>query len=397
MSRFCTLFAICLSMLVRVDAPAQTSGSVLSAGEGRSSTYQITTTHTGAIETKHLIPPLAVRWSVDLGGATSYPIVAGGRVFVIAGPVSPGAPSFLYGLDAQTGATSWSQPSPYGTWVGAAYENGMVYVVPASGAGLNGAMVAYSASTGNQIWSTTLANQSVFSSPPTAFNGMVYTGGSGSGGTLYAVEETAGGVVWTASVKNGDTSSPAVNPTGVYVSYICPQTYRFNPTTGAQIWNFSGSCEGSGGNTPVVYKGLVYVRDAVSFNTNGLILNTTDGTVVGGFNSHFAPVFRNGVAFYTESTELSAVDLSTGNVVWTATPSSGDSFSTSPIIVNSVVYVGTGLGNLMGYQAGTGINVVSMNLGATISGDEGLVPQAGLGAGQGLLVVPVGTQIIALQ
>ena len=389
--RFCSLVAISLSILASISAPAQTSG------KSPSLTYQITTTHTGVINIKPLIPPLSVKWSVDLGGATSYPLVVGGKVFVIAGPVSPGAPSFLYALDADTGATSWSQPSPYGTWVGAAYENGMVYVVPASGVGLNGAMAAYSADTGSHIWSTTLANQSVFSSPPTALNGIVYTGGSGNGGTLYAVEETAGGVVWTASVKNGDASSPAVTPTGVYVSYVCPQAYRFDPSTGAQVWNFSGSCEGSGGNTPVVYKGLVYVRDAVSFSTNGLILNASDGTMVGGFNSQFAPAFRNGIAFYTESTGLSAIDLSTGNVVWSAAPSSGDSFSTSPIIVNGVVYVGTSLGNLLGYRAGTGINVVSMNLGASISGAEGSIPQAGLGAGHGMLVVPVGTQVIALQ
>jgi len=48
-------------------------------------------------------------------------------------------------------------------------------------------------------------------------------------------------VLWTAPVENGDSSAPAVSHNGVYVSYVCPQTYRFNSTTGQQDWNYGGS------------------------------------------------------------------------------------------------------------------------------------------------------------
>jgi outer membrane protein assembly factor BamB len=71
-------------------------------------------------------------------------------------------------------------------------------------------MEASSASTGHVRWAIQLPLQYAFSSPPTAGNGYVYTGGAGSGGTVYAVNETTGALKWTGAVENGDNSSPAV-------------------------------------------------------------------------------------------------------------------------------------------------------------------------------------------
>jgi outer membrane protein assembly factor BamB len=85
--------------------------------------------------------------------------------------------------------------------------------------------------------------------------------------------------------------------------------------------------------------------------------------------------------------------------VWTATPSGGDAYSSPPIVVNGIVYVGTSQGNLLGYRAGNGKVALNMNMGYPISASEtGSVgsPEAGLGAGQGILVVPASTHLIAL-
>ena len=94
-------------------------------------------------------------------------------------------------------------------------------------------------------------------------NGIVYTSGAGDGGTVYAVRESDGTLLWTQEVENGDDSAPAVTSDGVYVSYACPQTYKFNPTSGDLIWHFSGQCEGGGGESVAIYNGQVYVRDLV--------------------------------------------------------------------------------------------------------------------------------------
>ena len=84
--------------------------------------------------------------------------------------------------------------------------------------------------------------------------------------------------------------------------------------------------------------------------------------------------------------------------MWTAIPSSGDSFSTPPIVANGVVYVGTYLGKLLGYRAKSGARIVTKNLRYSISANEteSSAPESELGAGQGILVVPASTHLIAL-
>jgi len=369
-----------------------------SAQTGSTVTYQITPAHTGQIQITGVKPPLSVKWSVALNGTASYPIIADGMVFVIGG----GAPSTLYGLNATTGATVWTQPIPegFGSWIGAAYDNGNLFVITTQTPPFDaGGIFAFAASDGHELWSANMAGQYSFSSSPTALNGIVYTGGAGDGGTVYAVSEKNGETLWTAEVENGDTSNPAVTATGVYVSYVCPQTYRFNPKTGAQTWHFSGPCEGGGGETVALYDGLVYVRDLVgNYSTDGITLNATTGALVGGFNSAYMPAFMGKIAFYTEADTLTAVSLTTGNTLWTAVASAGESYSCSPIVVNGVVYTGTTTGNLIGYRNTNGKEVVSMNIGQEIScGGYFAIPQAGMGAGEGLLVAPAGSQVVALE
>lgn len=361
--------------------------------------FQITTFHSGFTSTT-LQQPLKIKWSVNLPGTVSYPIIESGKVFVIAGG-NTNTPSTLYALSTFTGKILWSQPrvAGAGSWIGAAYENGVLFAVPTYGPQpLSGAMYAFSALDGHTIWSTNLPGQYSFSSAPTARNGIVYTSGAGSGGTVYAVRGSDGLLLWTAAVENGDSSAPAVTQSGVYVSYVCPQTYRFNPTTGQQVWHYSGGCEGGGGESAAVYGSRVYVRDLYNFPTDGIMLDTTTGTLIGGFNSQYSPAFSGQDAFYTEPGTVTAVNISTQNLIWSNVPSAGETYSCAPIVVSNVLYIGTSSGNLLGYQVSSGQQVFSMNLGQPIScGEYFSVPLAGMSAGQGLLVVPAGSKLVALQ
>jgi outer membrane protein assembly factor BamB len=358
--------------------------------------YQITTDHAGFINMPGFAPPLQVRWSVNFSGTASYPIITGGKVFAIDG----GDPSTLYALDASTGTTLWTQPAPagFGGWIGFAYENGALFGVTTSNPDFgSGAMFAFSAKDGHQYWSANLPGQYSFSSAPTARNGMVYTSGAGSGGTVYGVNERNGQVMWTASVENGDSSAPAVTDTAVYVSYVCPQTYRFDPKTGAQVWHYSGGCEGGGGESAAVYNGLVFVRDVYNYATDGVALFGSNGTFAGGFNSQYSPVFASSYAFLTEPFSLTAVKINNGSTLWTAVASAGENYSCSPIVVNDVVYVGTSAGNLEAYSARTGKKLDSVSLGQSVScGEYFAAPLAGMSAGDGLLVVPTGNSLVAL-
>jgi outer membrane protein assembly factor BamB len=352
---------------------------------GQSLGFQITSDHTGS-----------QKWSVNLGGTASYPIIAGNRIFVIGGN-----PTSLDALDAETGNLLWSQivPQGYQAWVGATYDNGLVFIVSIrTPSFVSGAMFAFSAIDGHQVWMTMLPSQSKFKSAPTASNGIVYTSGVSEEGTLYAVRESDGALLWASGVASGFSSSPAVTPNGAFVSFVCPQTDRYDPSGGQLLWHFSGGCYAGAGASPAQYQGLVYVRGALNYPTDGITLNAENGAYAGGFDSTYLPAFWQNLAFYTESSYLTAVDVATSQFLWFQLLQNGDSFSCAPVVVNGVVYSGTAQGNLYGISGDTGSLVFSANLGQGVACPEGgTPPQAGLSAGAGLLVVPAGGQLTAFQ
>jgi outer membrane protein assembly factor BamB len=372
----CVFAFVCALALARGSASADPFALFAAGPSEDAVAFQITPTHTGVIDGPQVKLPLRVKWNVNLGQSSTYPVIRRGRVFV-------GGGNLLYALNASTGKTLWSKASPS---LGVAYDQGRIFTLSSGGD-----MAAFDPITGRQIWFQALQGQYAFSSPPTALNGIVYTGGAGSGGTVYAVKEMNGAVIWTASVANGDDSSPVVTNKGVFVSYVGPQTYDFNPLTGALIWHYGGCCEGGGGATPVLYQGLLYVESWTSSPT-GLILNASNGTPVGTFASLLPPAFANNTAYIVNGLSLTATNTKTGNVVWTQTLNS-DSFSVGALVVSNtqsgnLVICGTAAGFLYVYDAGTGHLLQTISLGAGVS--------SGMGFSEGLLVVSSGNNLVGL-
>jgi outer membrane protein assembly factor BamB len=341
--------------------------------------YQMDATHDGSIADAGLSAPLTQAWSVALPHTLSYPLVAEGMVFVESG-------NTLYALNQATGSTIWSHPTGR-SGPGIAYDRGQVFVV--NGSGL---LSAFDAVTGALAWSQDLPGQWSFSSPPTASNGIVYTGGAGSGGTLYAVRESDGNLLWTGSVANGDASSPAVTANGVYVDYACQQDYDFDPLAGTLIWHHTSYCEGGGGTTPVVANGHVLDRDSIG----NVSLSAATGAEEGPFGvnglSYYAysiPAVANGVAFMvtaqSPNATLSAVAGSgLGSTNWTF---NGDGkISTPPVVAGGSVFIGSATDNIYALDATTGATTWSTNLGS--------VPST-LAASNGTLVATSGSTLTA--
>ena len=69
-------------------------------------------------------------WSVTLNGAASYPVIAGGRVFVTTSNPGGSYGGSLYALDAQTGKTLWGPIALSGTYFyfPLAFGGGRVFV-----------------------------------------------------------------------------------------------------------------------------------------------------------------------------------------------------------------------------------------------------------------------------
>jgi outer membrane protein assembly factor BamB len=359
----------------------------------KSVTWQNNPTHDGFDPASPLVTPLTLKWSRDLSingvQSISYPLIAQGLVFVTT-TTENAYGATLMALNEHTGATVWSADVG-GTYyfADAAYDSGKVFVV-----NFDGLMRAFDAATGTLLWSINLPGQYAFTSAPTAVNGVVFEGGAGSGGTVYAVDETNGAVLWTMGVENGDSSSPAVILGRVFVSYACPQTYAFNTITGQQLWHRSSCCEGGGGATPVIHASQLYVRDSYCTpGVFGLVLNANTGGLIRGFNSDVPPAFVGNVALFLQSGTLRGVNSQNGQVLWSFAGDGG--LTSAPLIVNHTIYIGSSSGTLFGLNS-SGQQIWSTQVGAPIpySGEGGATVTTGLGAGDGLLVVPTQSTLV---
>lgn len=382
-----------LSLLVLICALFLTTTTASAQAPEQARNFQIDATHTGATTSPSLMPPLKQKWVVNFGQKISYPLIADGRVFVTVNNGTFNGTN-LFALDSADGSILWSFPlGGFSQFSGACYENGRVFAV--NGSGL---LRAFDGATGAVIWSVQLPGQSSFSSPPAVHEGVIYVGGAGSGGTVYAVNANTGAVIWTSSVANGSNSSPAVTNEGVYVSYSCPNVYKLDPATGAKIWHFAPGCSGGGGKTPVLYNGRLYVRDF-----NDTIHDSQTGSIIGTFISKHTPAFSgsrgfflNGPDFFGSFGALEARDVNTHSLLWSF---SGDGFLQSAVlVVNNYVYVGSAQGKLYAVDATTGQQVWETTAGSSIPFvDEHNVsqPVTGFAAGEGLLVVPTSTTLVA--
>ena len=378
-TRIATLLLVTAPFSVRAVPPQATA-------------FQITADHAGVTTsggTLALQPtPL---WMVNLPGRISYPLIADGGVFATSAGIPGGGTggTQLYALNAQTGENRWGPVALPGTyqWSTLTYDAGTVFVVNS-----DGLLSSFDAATGTPGWSVQLPGQYSFSSPPTASNGIVYVGGSGSGGTLYAVAEATGAVLWSNLVENGDDSSPAVGPNGVYVSYPC-QVYDFDPLSGAQLWRYNGGCEGGGGRTPVLAGGKLYARDPPS----GTVYDAAIGSILGNFMSGSAPAVTATTGFFLSSSgTLNWVDLQ--STTQTHSFAGDEALVTTPIVIDQDVIVGSSSGNL--YALDTQSAVLEWQAlapaGILAGGDSQNTDFfTGLAAANGVLVVPAGSTLIA--
>ena len=388
--RVALLVVVASVVALALGPGASASGSDLSV------TYQVDVAHSGVQSDDQLVPPFSRRWKVTLPASVSYPLIADGYVYVTVANTSSYGTS-LYALRQSDGSTAWSVPIP-GTyyWSNAAYDAGRVFVV-----NFDGLLQAFAADTGALVWARQLPGQYAFTSPPTASAGVVYVGGAGSGGTLYAVDESNGNVLATQSVMNGDASSPALSGSAVFVSYACNQAYGFATPSLSPLWHYSTFCEGGGGETTVYANGRVYTRDFFG----NLVLDAATGNLIGswapqGSPTPLVPAVDSTTIYSLRQSTLTAQAVADGSVSWTFT---GDGqLDTAPLVLSTpsgeFVVEGSASGQLYALNASTGAVAWQADVGSPISASsEGgaAQPVSGLGAGQGLLVVPAGSTLSA--
>jgi outer membrane protein assembly factor BamB len=347
--------------------------------------FQINPAHNGVVAFSSVTFPAAPTWTVNVGGTPSYALIANGMLFITV-QLSTSS-SELLALDQKTGATVWGPIALPGN-AGAAYDKGRVFVL--TGGGMTGLIQAYDASTGTVEWSTLLIGQFYFSAAPTALNGFVYATGYESGGTLYALDETTGTTVWTAGLFDGGSIDPAVTAAGVYTAEPC-EALSFAPATGTRLWDVNLGCSAASSTSPVVANSLVYWPN--NGNYSGVTLNQSSGATVGAFSADYPPAITATTGYFLQGGTLRGLSVSNNTIEWSFT---GDgSLKGSPIAVNQYVIIGSSAGNLYAVDGATGAQVWSQQLGAGVDTNTGGLPMSSLSAGDGLLVVPAGTKVIA--
>lgn len=350
-------------------------------------TFQGDHAHTGYLTVGGSGPslPFTGKWSVNLGGMVSYPLVANGRVFVtVAG--APAGQSGLYALDVGTGAVAWG---PVGSsthpWLAPAYDHGKLFVVD------YGALLrSFDAATGSAGWSLQLPVNMAMSAPVVR-NGILYVA---AGDSLFAVDAQTGKLLWNYH-EAGRYGSPAVTGDGVFLAGY--KLRQLDPWSGGVKWTAASTCSIGLGFSPVVAQGRVFSRGAKpSSDCNGgpaslsAIVDAANGAVLGQFDASVIPAVANGRAFYGEGSKLTAVDVATGNTLWSFTGGG----QVAPLVIDNLVVTG-----LTRYTSGT-IYVLDAATGAQLWSDtvpDGLERPmeysgafSGFGAGDGYLLVPAG-------
>jgi outer membrane protein assembly factor BamB len=347
-----------------------------------STTFQIDAAHDGIVTFRTpFAPPLKMKWSINLGGTISYPIVEGSLVIVLTtGPVG----TRMVAINVATGKITW-QKLVDGTGGGAyiASDDGRLFLATAAGP-----FQAFDAATGHSLWSTQLPDQLYFNFIPVAAYGYVFTGGDESGTDIYELNEATGALRWRHLLIAGGVS-PTLGDGKAYMPIPC-NVPAYKPATGALIWNYAGTCEGGGGAIAPYYRQRLYLTS--SNYTPGIILDTSNGKTIGTFPGSIL-TFIGSTSYTISGVSLAATNMTTGNLRWSFTPK--DTLSFPPIVINGNIYTLSKGGTLYVNSGGNGQLLQSVHVGLGGATEILQAPSTGLGAGDDLLFVPSGNVLAA--
>jgi outer membrane protein assembly factor BamB len=312
-------------------------------------------------------------WSVTLNGEVSFPLIVGGRVFVTTAQ-SPGGGS-LYALSAETGRVLWGPVAVVGNYYfPLTFGDGRIYVNP-----FEGAVTAFNATTGAQVWSTSIDPE--FESEPVVGGGLVWVEGQNN---AYALYEKTGGIANETGLADGMDTVPAVKGQGLYFSTGCQKQYGFT-VGGVFRWEHDSNCNGGGGGIAAIWDDRMYGSDGNE------ILATSDGTLKGTFPG--PPAFSGTTGFFvTSSGSVSALDVADKDKpLWTSTLPAA--VGSAPVATPAAIWVVTAASKLVALNSETGAVLSTHEVPGTAGVDD--LNPASVGIGNNLIVVPIGTTLTA--
>ena len=319
---------------------------------------------------------LKARWTAQLNGQTSYPVLADGKVFVTTSYVRNGGEygGYVSALSAATGQLLWGPIRLEGTYYtfNLTYQQGRLFAVD-----YDGTVRAFDSKTGRSLWTTQTESDTGL---PVAFDGAVYLEAVGR---VFKLDAKTGRVSWYTDVE-GSGSSVAVTSQGVYVVGSCAR-YRLSLSSGQPVWSHVDGC--NGGPAAAIYASNGRIFESIAHR----VFSGTNGQQVGDYFGQ--PAFSNGNVYSTIQSEVAATTVTTGDQRWTRDL---PELVSAPVVAAGTVWVGSaGVGradgHLYGLNAndGTITNTIKLVTGAPQNFD------ANIAVGQGRLIVTVANSVTA--
>ena len=310
----------------RFQGPASTNVSAVSS-PGNWPMFQRDHLHSGLVAEDFTAPQGRVKWRFDTGGPLfSSPAVVDGVIYLTTGDRR------VVALDEETGDLIWERGTTGPVNSSPAVAGGIVYY------GLrDGKFYALDSYSGELLWMYQTENY-IFSSPA-IHNGVVYIGSGDS--LLYAFDALTGDVRWTYNSRSPILTPPAVNDEVVTLVSQNGMLHIVDVNTGNLRLDYVMVSISNG--SPSMLGNLVYSADEA-----------------GGIR---AVDWRKRVVPFEKSARWLRTQLFIWGMVNSIPPQKGyvwadrvrgGGFSSTPVIADGVLYIGSHAGNLMTFDADTG-------------------------------------------
>ena len=350
----------------RFQGPASTNVSAAST-PGDWPMFQRDHLHSGLVADDNATPVGNLKWRFDTDGPLfSSPAVVDGTLYLTTGDRR------VVALEEASGDLIWERKTTGPVNSSPAVAGGIVYY------GLrDGSFHALDRYSGEELWKYQTDNY-IFSSPA-IHNGVVYIGSGDS--LLYAFDALTGDVRWTYDARAPILTPPAVNDEVVTLVSQSGTLHVVDTNTGNLRLDYSLVSISNG--SPAMLGHLVYAADeaggiravdwrkrVVPFEKSARWIRTqlfiwgmvnsippqkgfvwADRIRGGGFSS--TPVVANGVLYIgSHGQELLALDAETGDPLWEYATEAPVLASAS--VAGDIVYVGDADGNLYAVDGETG-------------------------------------------
>jgi hypothetical protein len=321
--------------------------------------------HSGANGAETGTPPLTFAWNAALSAATLAPVAyEGGLVFVTARTYFT-ASTFLWALNATTGAVAWSHDFGNVNNVGQpSVWQGRVLV------GQNNStpgtfLWSFNASTGALNWSSPVSSQWEYYWSPIVAGNAVYMDGGYYGG-LYGFDVSTGAqLFFNNQLEQYDEWSPAFDNNTVY-TFVEGNLRAHDPATGVVqstvkvTWNWAGW---SMKTSPVIGAGKIYVIAPPALYAINPLTKLVDWQT-SGFSYTGTPAVAGASVYGISGGILRSLDAASGAFQWSF---AGDTtLNHPPLVANGTVYVSSDA-NVYAVRVSDGVQLWTAAVGGWLS------------------------------